>query len=263
MKIRLAIVLTVLAGLALFDPRPARAAVSFSAGIRINSVADFTAPLTPFGTWINFRTYGRCWHPTRVEADWRPYSNGNWEWTDAGWFWVSTEPWAWACYHYGSWYYDTSYGWVWIPATDWAPAWVVWRSSNTYIGWSPVGPGRVVLAPSFFMFVQVGRFRDRFRPRDLIVNNTTIINQTTVINNFQQETVDFDGSKRGIYVNKGPSVDTIEHATGQKVAARPIRDVVRETPAPENIPEQKPPEERPGEKPPPTGNEQPKKKRKN
>ena len=96
----------------------ARAAVDVSASIQINAAADFYEPLTPHGAWVEVGSYGRCWHPARVEADWRPYCNGHWEWTDVGWYWVSDEPWAWACYHYGSWTYDQSYGWIWIPGVE-------------------------------------------------------------------------------------------------------------------------------------------------
>src|SRR5689334_23675614 len=98
---RLAVLVASLATILALGQYPARAAVDISAGIQINATADFNAPLQPYGTWVDFRSYGRCWHPTQIEADWRPYTVGHWEWTDAGWYWVSDEPWAWACYHYG------------------------------------------------------------------------------------------------------------------------------------------------------------------
>src|SRR5579871_5612318 len=123
-------VLTLAGGLA---PLTARADLEVSAGIQIHSAADFVAPLTPEGTWVTVGSYGHCWHP-RVAADWRPYCEGQWVWTDCGWFWQSDEPWGWACYHYGSWVDDPAEGWVWIPGTEWAPAWVEWRSGGGYIG---------------------------------------------------------------------------------------------------------------------------------
>jgi len=33
------------------------------------------------------------------ERDWRPYCNGHWQRTEAGWYWVSDDPGAWATYH--------------------------------------------------------------------------------------------------------------------------------------------------------------------
>src|SRR5689334_16244069 len=99
----------------------ANAQVNLSVGVQINSPGDFYQPLSPYGTWINLGRYGRCWRPVNLAPDWRPYAIGHWEWTDVGWYWVSDEPWSWACYHYGGWELDPTYGWVWVPGTEWAP----------------------------------------------------------------------------------------------------------------------------------------------
>src|SRR5438309_949370 len=64
-----------------------------SVEIRVES--DFYEPLAPQGEWVVVGSHGRCWRPAHVAHDWRPYCNGNWEQTDAGWYWVSDEPWAW------------------------------------------------------------------------------------------------------------------------------------------------------------------------
>src|SRR5439155_21113565 len=106
MKKRLVILLLGVATSLIAWPIAAKADIAFSAGLEIRSPADFYEPLTPYGGWVEVRSYGRCWHPARVAAGWRPYGIGHWEWTDCGWYWVSDEPWAWACYHYGSWVYD-------------------------------------------------------------------------------------------------------------------------------------------------------------
>jgi hypothetical protein len=236
MKQRMIVVLSVCAAMMVSSPSAVRAQVGVSASIEINSPSDFNQPLEPYGSWVNVSSYGRCWHPREVTADWSPYTVGHWEWTDAGWYWASDEPWGWACFHYGSWDNDPQYGWVWIPGTDWAPAWVTWRYSDAYIGWAPCGPGLSVLAPSFFTFCDVHRFHDHFHSRrDLIVNNTTIINRTKVIKDFHRETMDFDGKKRTVFANKGPGVDPIRRATGQKFDPRPVRDVVRESRQPANL----------------------------
>src|SRR6267154_2931303 len=151
--VRAVILLASITATSILFTSPARAEVAFSAGVEIHSSTDFNPPLSPYGQWVGVGTYGRCWRPLQVDAGWRTYTNGHWEWTDCGWYWVSDEPWAWACYHYGSWLYDPAYGWVWVPGTEWAPAWVVWREAPEYIGWAPCGPGGVVLAASFFVFV--------------------------------------------------------------------------------------------------------------
>ena len=219
-------------------------APGISAGVQINSPSDFYQPLSPYGSWVNFSTYGRCWHPTQVAVDWRPYCNGSWESTDAGLYWDSDEPWAWACYHYGSWYYDTGYGWVWIPGTDWAPAWVDWRYGDNYIGWAPCGPRVTVLGPSFFVFCNAGNFTGHFTTGNLIINNTTIINQTRVYSSFSRQTVNIDGRQHTVFANRGPGMETFERASGHRFTPRPVGEVVRQTrdnarrPAGRNQPEQ-------------------------
>src|SRR6185369_10708908 len=145
-----------------------------SVEIRVES--DFYEPLTPHGEWVVVGSYGRCWRPGHVEAGWRPYCHGNWQRTDAGWYWVSDEPWAWATYHYGRWDYADQYGWYWVPQTQWAPAWVSWHSGGGYIGWAPLYPSVTIsaggfvgfsqarIAPRAFVFVEQRQFLEPIRP---------------------------------------------------------------------------------------------------
>src|SRR5690242_19336073 len=156
-----------------------------SASVEIRAEADFYVPLEAQGVWVEVGSYGRCWHPARVEAGWRPYAVGHWVWTDdCGWYWVSDEPWAWACYHYGRWVYDANV-WIWVPDPVWGPAWVSWREGGGYCGWAPLPPrarfsGDVIVAvdvpPASFVFVETSRFHDHFSPSTVIVNDTKIVN---------------------------------------------------------------------------------------
>src|SRR6266852_6079619 len=114
--------------------------VEVSVGVEIRAEADFYEPLSPYGRWEVVGTYGRCWIPTRIEADWRPYCNGHWERTEAGWFWASDEPWGWATYHYGRWDLHPQLGWYWVPQIQWSPAWVSWHHGGGYIAWAPWHP---------------------------------------------------------------------------------------------------------------------------
>jgi len=179
-------VLVAVASVALRDIRAAEVSV----GVEINSPGDFYEPLATQGYWVEVGTYGRCWHPSYVEASWRPYCEGTWVWTDDGWYWQSDEPWAWACYHYGRWYNDPYYSWVWVPDVEWGPAWVCFREGGGYCGWAPLPPGwhggvaiGVDIVPStWFVFVGEHHFGERHHARDVIVNNTTIVNRTTIIN---------------------------------------------------------------------------------
>ncbi|MBV9658479.1 MAG: hypothetical protein JO295_10255 [Verrucomicrobia bacterium] len=88
---------------------------------------------TDEGTWFNTSDYGDVWQPkvAKDRPDWRPYTDGSWAQTDAGWTWVSNESFGWATYHYGRWTNNAQgLGWVWVPGYDWAPAWVAWRTSE-------------------------------------------------------------------------------------------------------------------------------------
>jgi len=104
----------------------------------------FYETLNPYGSWIDLPDYGRCWQPTVavVNPGWRPYCDeGNWVWSDSGWYWRSQYSWGWAPFHYGRWQLAAGHGWCWAPDTCWGPAWVTWRSSGSHCGWSPLPPG--------------------------------------------------------------------------------------------------------------------------
>src|ERR1044071_9458175 len=161
-----------------FTPPP-RVETSVSAafpGVEIRVASDFYEPLAPQGEWVDIGSYGRCWRPGHVARDWRPYCNGNWQRTDAGWYWVSDEPWAWATYHYGRWNFTDEYGWYWVPQIQWAPAWVSWHRGGGYVGWAPLLPavrissgGYVgfnisLISPRAYVFVEQRRFSEPIRP---------------------------------------------------------------------------------------------------
>ena len=235
MKTTFNILVSALAGSLCLTVPNTRADASLSVGVEINAVADFHAPLAHHGAWVEVGSYGPCWRPARVAVGWRPYCDGHWEWTDCGWYWVSDEPWAWATYHYGSWYFDAAHGWIWIPGVEWAPAWVYWRHGGGHIGWAPCGPRGVVVAPSLFVFVSSSRFHERVRPSTVIVNNTTLINKTTQITEIRRETRNIGGKSERVVVNEGPGVAVVQQATGKQFAAMPVQEVDRRTSVPAEV----------------------------
>ena len=172
--------------------------------------------LAPEGQWVTVGSYGRCWRPGGVATDWRPYCNGSWQETDAGWYWVSDEPWAWATYHYGRWDYTDQYGWYWVPQTQWAPAWVSWHEGGGYVGWAPLQPSVSIsvngfvgfdesrISPRAFVFVKQGQFLDPIRPSIVVVNNTTVINKTRTVTNTK--------IVNNKVINEGPATAAIEKA---------------------------------------------------
>ncbi|HEY3445681.1 MAG TPA: DUF6600 domain-containing protein [Myxococcales bacterium] len=132
------IVLTVLLGAV----PSAHAGVEFEASVNFET---FDQPLAAHGEWVVVGNYGRVWRPFHAAADWRPYLDGQWVWTDEGWLWDSAEPWAWATYHYGRWSWEPGWGWIWVPGYEWAPAWVEWRYSAGCVGWAPLFPLGIAL----------------------------------------------------------------------------------------------------------------------
>jgi hypothetical protein len=100
----------------------------------------FYDSLRPYGEWIQVADYGLCWKPNDVAADWAPYTDGYWAYTDGGWTWVSYEDFGGIVYHYGRWTNVEDEGWCWVPDYDWGPAWVAWRSDDEHVGWAPLPP---------------------------------------------------------------------------------------------------------------------------
>jgi hypothetical protein len=215
---------------AVVAPPPVMVAAAPAEGVvEIRAVDDFYEPLSPYGEWVVVGAYGRCWRPSRMEAGWRPYGDGYWQRTDAGWYWVSPEPWAWATYHYGRWDWTPQFGWVWVPQTQWAPAWVAWREGAGYVGWAPLPPSATIVAGGAvvfndagfalraFVFVPERRLLEPVRPTTVIVNNTTVINQTINITRIKVV-------NRTVF-NDGPRPDTIERASGQRIQPVAFREL--------------------------------------
>jgi len=162
---------------------------------------NFYEPLASYGSWFHTRDYGYVYQPTVVrEVTWRPYTRGRWAFTNHGWTWVSSEPFGWACYHYGRWAYLRNFGWVWVPGSQWAPAWVTWRESPGYIGWAPLPPETFVwrsgywsssidttygISSSWYSFVSYRHFGGYIQRYCVPVSQNVVIYQnTTNITNY-------------------------------------------------------------------------------
>ncbi|MBI3879620.1 MAG: hypothetical protein HY301_06095 [Verrucomicrobia bacterium] len=215
-----------------------RANLEVSGSVEIHATTEFHALLAPHGAWIEVDSFGRCWQPGNVTVEWRPYCVGHWVWTDCGWYWASDEPWAWACYHYGWWYYHPVHHWVWVPGIEWAPAWVTWRSGGGFVGWAPLPPRGITLSvrisggvPSPFVFVEAHRFHERLQPASVIVNNTTVINKTTVIKgNLRHDTRTFgDAAPQKVVVNEGLKLADLQEATEKRIPSMKIHEAISQT----------------------------------
>ena len=104
-------------------------------------VSYFYESLSPYGIWVYHPNHRYVWVPSSMSLSWRPYTRGQWVWTDYGWTWSSQHVWGWGPFHYGRWGWESDLGWYWVPGTVWGPCWVTWRHSEFYIGWAPLPPG--------------------------------------------------------------------------------------------------------------------------
>ena len=187
----------------------------------------FFVELSRFGEWFQTDEYGYVWQPKEVETDseWRPYTRGQWLYSDQGWTWASDEPFGWAVYHYGRWALLQERGWVWIPGEDWAPAWVSWRSNDDYLGWAPLPPETLYeenydydsgvdsyydTSPSWYSFVPMEHF---YEP---VVNYC--VPQATVISIFiyTNNVTRIHTRNRRVYCN-GPDYEWVGRRCGKKV----------------------------------------------
>jgi hypothetical protein len=126
--------------------------------------------LDAYGAWMDYPALGRVWQPY-VAYDWRPFADGQWIWTDRGWFWDSPEPFGWIVYHYGFWTHQGATGWLWVPGYEWSPARVRWYEDETMIGWAPLPPagfgpqesefGWITIQPQYFVQENVGHHATR------------------------------------------------------------------------------------------------------
>jgi len=172
------------------------------------------------------------WRPYNVGADWNPYSNGYWEYTNFGWMWVSYYSWGWGPYHYGRWWYSDNWGWVWSPGYSWAPCWVSWNYCGDYVGWYPLSPrchwrdgyGYNIHNCNYrnnnWTFVEYKHFSNVTITKNVKIDpvkHPEITKTSAIVNDITK-----NGTK---IVNKGPDATTIEKASGEKVKTRNIDNI--------------------------------------
>jgi hypothetical protein len=203
------------------------------------SLDFFYDNLSDQGNWIEVADYGYCFQPSVAlsSSDWRPYADGYWAYTDAGWTWVSYEDFGWATYHYGRWANLDSFGWVWVPGYEWGPAWVSWRTGGDYVGWAPLPPqpvgvvyeGRAItggvdftfgIGPLYYNFVDIRYIGEPVLRHRIYApsRNVTIINNTVNVTN-----ITYNNSR--VY-NYGPDYNRLN-----QYSTRPIQrlNLQRET----------------------------------
>jgi uncharacterized protein DUF6600 len=211
------------------------------------SYGIFYRKLEPYGAWRETSDYGYVWQPREAEEsrNWRPYTAGRWVYTDAGWTWVSEEPFGWATYHYGRWVRLRRVGWLWVPGEEWAPAWVSWRTSNDYVGWAPLPPearfdrksgirnwadNYYDIGPDQYAFVPGNEFGSRRIQRSVVPveRNVTIVIETTNVTNITYANTTI--------INQGPNYEEMRSRSQQPMERyRLERQVNSETTAPPTV----------------------------
>jgi hypothetical protein len=189
--------------------------------------STFYSKLESYGDWIETGDYGYVFRPREAEGSrWRPYTNGRWVYTDAGWTWISEEPFGWATYHYGRWTRLRGIGWIWVPGNQWAPAWVSWRKSSDYVGWAPLPPearfdqragihnwsdNYYDVGPDQYCFVASREFGAPRIAQTLLPpeRSVTIVNQTTNVTNITYNNTTI--------VNEGPNYDEMRSISREPV----------------------------------------------
>jgi hypothetical protein len=204
------------------------AAVPASAARTRVSFELYHSALAPYGSWHVSSHYGRVWIPRVEVIGWHPYAYGHWVYSDLGWTWVSAYEWGAIPYHYGTWALDSELGWAWVPGYVWAPAWVVFRSGPSYVGWAPVPPGFSLGAPFSFadhgadhyVFVRESDFlaRDVQHVAVPVERARVVFEDTKLIeNNLRIE--------NDVVVNRGVDVRRVEHMARAPALRAPIERV--------------------------------------
>src|SRR5437016_3460677 len=116
------------------EPRPRENRVNEP----VSGYSSFYARLEPHGEWLETADYGYVWQPREAERSrsWRPYTNGRWVYTCAGWTWIAEEPFGWPTYHYGRWARLRGLGRVWVPGGRCARAWASGPASSACVCWA-------------------------------------------------------------------------------------------------------------------------------
>lgn len=173
------------------------------------------------------------WKPSVTDVQWKPYTDGKWVYSSQGWVWSSNDHWGWAVYHYGRWWNSKKLGWVWMPGYVWAPAWVMWRVDDNYVGWAPLSPRakwkitagitdvnyRYKYNDADWVFVDKSKFADEINRGNIVVsekNGGLVAGSKTILN---------IKSENDAIIHSGPDAGEIEKATGNPVRERTLKFV--------------------------------------
>ena len=185
----------------------------------------FYDALADYGEWVLIEPYGWLFRPSISYPTWRPYEDGYWVPTDTwGWVWSSADLFGWATDHYGRWFRDDYQGWVWQPGLDWGPAWVDWTIAGDYVGWRPLGAASSGptgdQATSWAPLQQLGS-------TDLKQSIRRSSELGAAVS--EAKPVENSALRGGATIHLGPSISSVERATGRALTRAKVEDLVPRT----------------------------------
>lgn len=156
-------------------------------------------------------------------ANYVPYADGEWYYTDDGWYFAGATQYEDVTFHYGRWVMAPEAGWIWVPGRVWAPSWVEWYDNDDYIAWGPIPPrcyftGDVITYPWFddddrFVCVEKRHFLDPDVYRYRYFYNE----HENPVRIRDMRRVDGLYAKDNVIMNRGPEVKDIQDRWGRNV----------------------------------------------
>lgn len=157
-----------------------------------------------------------------------PYNNGQWLYTDDGWYFKGATREEEITSHYGRWTEDPNLGNVWLPGKTWSPAWVEWRENTDYVAWAPLPPGAYIendavkvpeIKEERYTIVEKKFFNEpsvsKYRYQSVENKNKIMIKEMTKRDGVM--------IKEKTVINKGPDVSDIEKSSGKKIEKYKIK----------------------------------------
>jgi hypothetical protein len=150
----------------------------------------FLRLLNPYGHWVK---QSNVWFYEPFQP-YIPLTEGQWIYTDFGWYWNGTRPFSWATDHYGAWKLGQDNVWRWKPDPDWQPAKVEWRGTSEFIGWRATSMNRFgeitepeaerYNHPGEWIFVPRKKLTGSLTPADIITGEKgkTLLDQSEAVN---------------------------------------------------------------------------------
>lgn len=163
--------------------------------------------------------------------EYTPYANGQWVYTDQGWYFKANSPQEDLTTHYGRWTQDENLGWIWLPGKTYSPAWVDWRQNDEYVAWAPIPPATYIENDAVNVKEQISENRYTIVEKKSMMEPSVYKYRYQYVENKNKimikEMTKTDGVmiKEKTVINKGPDVTDIEKKTGKKIDVVKIKKV--------------------------------------